>query len=75
MTKDWRSGTLLGAGYGLVANGKVWATASSKDLLRAMWRRSAEREGQISDLPDSFIKQVCFVLPPWEPSDPEAGNG
>ena len=68
--KDWRSGTLLGAGYALVVEGRVYAASTSRDALKEMWRKSAERTGEpMRELPERYFKQVCFILPPWQATD------
>jgi hypothetical protein len=66
MAKDWRSGTLVGSGYAIMAQGKAQITARDKETLRKVWAAT----GSTVELPEHFIKQVCFVLPPWEATPP-----
>jgi len=73
MAKDWRSGTLVGTRYALVAEGRAHLVSPTKDGLREAWRKAAEQMGRPEVLPDSLIKQVVLVLPPWE-SAPEAND-
>ena len=60
--KDWRSGVLVGSGYAIVVDGKVQITAMERKTLYTIW----ERVDTGLPLPDRFVKQVCFILPPWE---------
>ena len=64
--KDWRSGTLLGAGYALVVSGKIYAVSPEKESLRQMWEKAGAKFADKTPFPEHFVKQVCFILPPWE---------
>lgn len=77
MAKDWRSGTLLGAQYAIVTEGKVLAVRPTREDLREMWRRSAKASGmdaQIPELPEKLLQQVCLILPPWESASSPEGK-
>lgn len=67
MKGDWRSGQLLGAGYAFILGKKVLLADTDRIHLEAVVTSVLKKEG----MPDSFvvadnIRQICFILPPWE---------
>ena len=70
MSRDWRSGVLAGSGYAIVVDGRAILTAENKEILRRMWVRIAEKAGvPVLALSEEMLKQVCYVISPWEHSD------
>lgn len=65
---DWRSGTLLGAGYAFVVNGKVASALPTKEALRELWERGKEIHHS-APFPEHLVRQICYILPPWEKSE------